>query len=78
MNYDVRLKLLKALINIPAKLLDKLLPEKKPQYPQTILLQKMFQRMFTAYKLDVYNGAFRERNNIAGDYKLPKAPACHT
>ena len=72
MNYDVRLKLLKALVNIPARVLDRFLPEKKPKYPQTILLDKMFQRMFTAYELDVYNGAFRERNNIAGDGNFPR------
>jgi hypothetical protein len=47
------------LINVPVRLLDRLLPEPGvPYYPQTRMLRNVYRRMVQAYRLDCCQGTF--------------------
>jgi hypothetical protein len=63
----LKLKLYKMLINLPVKVLDRLLADVEPTFPQNKILDSIYQRMFRAYRLEVSQGIFRERNNFEGD-----------
>ncbi len=67
MHLDLRLKLTKALLNVPVRLLDRFLPEREPSSPQTVIVDRMFERMFRAYRLERAQGVFRERNGALED-----------
>jgi hypothetical protein len=59
MHRDLRLILLKRLVNIPLRIVDRLLPEPKPaRYPQTKMLNGMYVRMLKVYCLDCFQGTF--------------------
>ena len=59
MTRDLRLRFLKALVNVPLRVVDRLLPEPQSvEYPQTRMLLCMFQRLEKAYKLDCIQGTF--------------------
>ena len=59
MTRDLRLRLLKALVNVPLRVVDRLLPEPQiVEYPQTRMLLRIFKRLEQAYKLDVSQGTF--------------------
>ena len=59
MHRDLRLILLKQLVNYPLRLLDLLLPEPKTgEFPQTRMLQQVYARMFKVYRLDCIQGTF--------------------
>jgi hypothetical protein len=59
MHRDLRLILLKRLVNIPLRIVDRLLPEPKTaRYPQTKMLNGMCVRMLKVYCLDCFQGTF--------------------
>ena len=59
MHRDLRMILLKRLVNYPVRLLDLLMPEPKTgQFPQTRMLQQVYSRMFKVYRLDCIQGTF--------------------
>jgi hypothetical protein len=59
MHPDLKLRFLKLLVNVPVRIVDKLLkmPECS-QYPQTQMLLHAYAKMAKAYKLDCVNGTF--------------------
>jgi hypothetical protein len=67
MHLDLRLKLLKFLLNVPVRLLDRFLPEREPTFPQTKIIDSMYSRMFQTYRLEVAQGVFKELGNFEGD-----------
>jgi hypothetical protein len=59
MHFDLKLRFLKVLVNVPMRVLDKLI--KMPDsanYPQTQMLLRAYAKMAKAYKLDCVNGTF--------------------
>ena len=59
MTRDHRLRFLKALVNVPLRLVDRLLPEPQgAKYSQTRMLLRTFKRLEKAYKLDCSQGTF--------------------
>jgi len=59
MHRDLRLILLKRLVNVPLMLVDLLLPEPKTgKFPQTQMLGRMNARMLKVYHLDCLQGTF--------------------
>lgn len=67
LHLDLRLRFLKALLNVPVRLLDRFLPEREPSFPQTAIVDRMFERMFRAYELERAQGVFREKNGAVED-----------
>jgi len=55
---ELKLHLFKQNLNFIMRVLDRLLPEKEPTYPQTKMLEHVFQRLFNAYILEVWGGRF--------------------
>ena len=59
MHRDLRMILLKRLVNYPLRLVDLLLPESAAgEFPQTTMLQQVYARMFKVYRLDCAQGTF--------------------
>ena len=60
MNRDLRLILLKKLVNIPLCLVDLLLPSEPRfvRFPQTQMLQHMYTHLSKVYRLDCLQGTF--------------------
>lgn len=58
MRAELQLHLVKKLVNFCMKILDRFLPEKEPYYPQTKMLEHIFQRLFNVYLLEVWCGRF--------------------
>ena len=59
MHRDLRLILLKRLVNVPLKIVDKLLPfPESAKFPQTQMFERIFARMFKVYRLDCLQGTF--------------------
>ena len=59
MHRDLRLILLKRLVNYPLRIVDLLLPEPKTgKFPQTQMFERIFARMFKVYRLDCLQGTF--------------------
>ena len=63
----MRLHLLKQMLNFPVRILDRFLPERTATFPQTQIMEVMFERMFQAYNLEVAQGVFKEINKFEGD-----------
>jgi hypothetical protein len=55
---ELQLHFVKKLVNFCMKVLDRLLPEKEPYYPQTKMLEHTFQRFSNVYLLEVWCGRF--------------------
>jgi hypothetical protein len=49
------------------RLLDRFLPERTATFPQTMIMESMFKRMFQAYNLEVSQGVFKEIGKFEGD-----------
>ena len=61
MKRDLRMRFLKALVNVPVRLLDRFLPPtSEPVFPQTSMLQRVCDKMDHVYLLEVYQGVFAE------------------
>ena len=59
MHRDLRMILLKRLVNYPLRVVDLLLPEPTAgEFPQTTMLQQVYARMFKVYRLDCMQGTF--------------------
>ena len=59
LHLNLKLHLLKQLVNFSFRVLDKLVPETKDAYyPQCKMLDRVFQQLFNAYLLEVYCGRF--------------------
>ena len=67
MNSNLRLHLLKQMLNFPMRILDRFLPERTASFPQTQIMEAMFKRMFQAYHLEVSQGVFKEIGKFEGD-----------
>ena len=62
MNRDLRIILLKQLVNVPLGVVDKLLPfPENPEFPQTRMLLQIYAKMMKAYGLDCMQGTFGAR-----------------
>jgi hypothetical protein len=53
-----KLRLFKAFLNVPFRLLDRLLKFPEPKYPQTRMLQNTYRIMLGTYRLEVAKGVF--------------------
>ena len=59
MNRDLRLRFLKALVNVPLLLADRLLPmAPTPRFPQTQILQRVYSQLAKVYRLECCQGTF--------------------
>ena len=58
MRADLKLHLLKKTVNLCMRFIDRFLPETRPRYPQSLMLEHVFQQLFNAYLLEVYSGRF--------------------
>ena len=60
MNRDLQLILLKKLVNIPLRLVDLLLASESRfvHFPQTQMIQQIYDKMFKVYRLDCIQGTF--------------------
>jgi len=66
MNRNLRMILLKQLVNIPIRLVDHLLPEpESSRYPQTQMLQRIYSQFFKVYRLDCLQLTFSKARNPA-------------
>jgi len=55
---ELKLHLLKKAVNLCMRLIDRFLPETRPRYPQSVMLEHVFQQLFNAYLLEMYSGRF--------------------
>jgi len=55
---ELKLHLLKKTVNLCMRFIDRFLPETRPRYPQSVMLEHAFQQLFNAYLLEVYCGRF--------------------
>jgi len=55
---ELKLHLLKKAVNLCMRFIDKFLPERRPRYPQSVMLEHVFQQFFNAYLLEMYSGRF--------------------
>ena len=74
MHRDLRMILLKRLVNYPLRLVDLLLPEPAAgEFPQSRMLQQVYARMFKVYRLDCMQGTFSvkcdPRNRPDGNFE---------
>jgi hypothetical protein len=68
MNRDLRMILMKRLVNVPLRFVDLLLAEPlKTEFPQSRMLEHVFARMGKVYRLDVAQGTFSVRRGAAPD-----------
>jgi len=61
MNRELRLRMLKLLVNLPLRLADRMLPEvdeSKAEFPQTRMLLRALGRMLKVYRLECNQGVF--------------------
>jgi hypothetical protein len=59
MNRELRLRFLKLLINVPLRLLDRVLPDvAEAEFPQTRMLLRTYAKMLKAYRLECVQGTF--------------------
>jgi hypothetical protein len=58
MHRDLRLRFLKALVNVPVRVLDKLLPMPEAEFPQTRMLFDVYDKMARAYARECSQGTF--------------------
>jgi hypothetical protein len=58
-NRDLQLILLKRLVNVPLRFVDRIVPEPDSgKFPQTQMMQHIYERMFKVYRLDCLQGTF--------------------
>ena len=74
MHRDLRLILLKRLVNFPLRLVDLLVPEPPAgKFPQSRMMQHVYERMFRVYRLDCLQGTFSvgrdPRNSPDGNFE---------
>jgi hypothetical protein len=55
---DWELRAFKYLVNIPFRLLDRILKFPEPKYPQTKMLRSTYEMMLVTYRLEVKKGVF--------------------
>ena len=48
----------KTLLNLAVRFLNALIRDRAPEWPQTILLEQVYRRMFQAYRIEAYCGRF--------------------
>jgi hypothetical protein len=58
LNRDWELRAFKYLVNIPFRLLDRILEFPEPKYPQTKMLRSTYEMMLATYRLEVKKGVF--------------------
>ena len=59
MNREFKLWLLKLIVNVPMRVLDRFLCfPKEPKYPQTRMLKSTFKTMLQTYRLEIAKGVF--------------------
>jgi hypothetical protein len=58
LNSELSLRFFKYLVNIPFRLLDRILKFPEPKYPQTKMLQSTYKTMLATYRLEVQKGVF--------------------
>jgi hypothetical protein len=58
MHKELKEHLVKKVINLCMRVIDKLVPEIPPSYPQTRMTKHVFQHLFNAYCLEVWGGRF--------------------
>ena len=58
MNSEWQLRMLKLLVNVPLRLLNRVLQFPEPKYLQTKMLQHTYQIMLKTYRLEVQKGVF--------------------
>ncbi len=58
MNLEWKLRLFKAILNVPFRLLDKMVKFPDAKYPQTRILQHTYRTMRGTYRLEVAKGVF--------------------
>ena len=58
MRSELKLHFFKKLVNFGMRFLDKILPDSKPRYPQTKMLEDVFKDLFHVYKVQVYEGMY--------------------
>ncbi len=58
MNPEWKLRLFKAILNVPFRLLDKMVKFPDAKYPQTRILQHTYRTMRGTYRLEVAKGVF--------------------
>jgi hypothetical protein len=59
MNRELSLRFLKLLVNVPLRLLDRLLPDLADvEFPQTQMLLRTYAKMMKAYRLECVQGTF--------------------
>ena len=64
MHRELRLRMLKLLVNVPLRLVDRMLPEvdeSKAEFPQTRMLLRASGRLLKTYKLESSQGVFGGR-----------------
>ncbi len=49
------------------RLLDRFLPEREPTFPQSVIVDRMFERMLQAYSHERAQGVFREKSGALED-----------
>ena len=63
MHRNLKLVFLKLLVNVPLRLADRILPEPRPAcFPQTAMMESVFDTMGKVYRLEVKQGIFTEKN----------------
>jgi hypothetical protein len=50
----------KKLVNFAVRIFGWLIPDAKPSYPQTMMTDNVFKRLFEAYRIEAYCGRFDE------------------
>jgi hypothetical protein len=55
---ELKEHLLKQVINLCMRVIDKIVPEPRARYPQTKMVKHVFQQLFNAYCLEVWGGRF--------------------
>lgn len=58
MRSELKLHLLKKLVNLAMRFSDRFLPDSRPRYPQTRMLEDVFKDLFHVYELEVYQGMY--------------------
>lgn len=68
MHKELKEHLLKKVINLCMRAIDKLVPEPRARYPQTKMAEHVFQQLFNAYCLEVWGGRFDDvpHQNLKG------------
>jgi hypothetical protein len=54
----VKLHIWKTFLNFAVRFLNRLIPDTKPQYPQTQLLENVYGKLLKAYAIEAYCGRF--------------------